>query len=46
MRIPCWLIALVIASSLVSCEAGTAQEECVFTSQGEVCRTPEGISTP
>lgn len=46
MKILCWLMAVAIASSLVSCEAGTAQEECVLTSQGEICRTPDGISTP
>lgn len=42
----CWVAALMIVCSLASCEAGTAQEECVITSQGEVCRTPDGISTP
>lgn len=43
-----WVLALSLVTMLTSCDEqdtqpGT-QQECVLTPQGDVCRTPDGIS--
>lgn len=42
-----WVLALSLIVALTGCDEQDAQpgtqQECVLTSQGDVCRTPEGI---
>lgn len=51
-----WAIALTLVTSLTGCSSSTAQQaaqqesgtqsECILTSNGNACRSPNGISTP
>lgn len=43
-----WVFALSLVVTLAGCDEQENQpgskQECVLTAQGEICRTPEGIS--
>jgi hypothetical protein len=43
-----WALTLTLVTTLTGCDEQTkepgAQQECVLTNEGDVCRTPEGIS--
>ena len=42
-----WVAVITLVTSLAGCDEREnqpgAQQECVLTSQGDVCRTPDGI---
>jgi hypothetical protein len=48
VEISLWAITLTLVTTLTGCDEQTkepgAQQECVLTNEGDVCRTPDGIS--
>ena len=43
-----WVLALSLVTALSSCDEQDkqpgAKQECILSSEGNICRTPEGIS--
>lgn len=43
-----WFLALSLVTTLTSCDEQDkqpgAKQECVLSSEGNICRTPDGIS--